>query len=206
MFQQVGLATVDGIRVVREGIFFDLTGQPLGESLVARLLTDCGDDYGRFVPFDVGDTVLYAVPMGDPGDGVWVLGRFFEEAEKVPQDIVDGKTDEWWVAKPGRKLTFQTAGGDAVLSMAAKDGTKGVLRLGSKTAAESYVLGDTRKTSETPMLNAMVTAFTNIATAFTAAGAPFAAQAASMTAAATAITTFLNDYSNTLSDRIKGEK
>lgn len=199
MFQQVGLATVEAYRVDRNGIFFDLTGQPLGESLVARLLTDCGDDYGRFVPFDVGDTVLYAVPMGDPGDGVWVLGRFFEEAEKVPQDIVDGKTDEWWVAKPGRKLTLQTAGGDAVLSMAAKDGTKGVLRLGSKTAAESYVLGDTYKSLETTFLTALFTYVDAVATAVpatVAAAAPFKL----------AITAFKDGYNNALSERIKGEK
>ena len=108
MFQQIGIATVDAVTIRRDGITFNLTGQPVGEELVGRLATDCGNDYGRVVPFDPGDTVLYAVPSGDPGDGVFVIGRFFEVAEKVPQVIVDNPNDEHWVAKPGRRIMFQS--------------------------------------------------------------------------------------------------
>jgi len=109
VFQQIGIATVDAVTIRRDGITFNLTGQPVGEELVGRLATDCGNDYGRVVPFDPGDTVLYAVPSGDPGDGVFVIGRFFEVAEKVPQVIVDNPSDEHWVAKPGRRLMFRTS-------------------------------------------------------------------------------------------------
>lgn len=108
MFQQIGIATVDAVTIRRDGITFNLTGQPVGEELVGRLATDCGNDYGRVVPFDPGDTVLYAVPSGDPGDGVFVIGRFFEVAEKVPQVIVDNPNDEHWVAKPERRIMFQS--------------------------------------------------------------------------------------------------
>lgn len=108
MFQQIGIATVDAVTIRRDGITFNLTGQPVGEELVGRLATDCGNNYGRVVPFDPGDTVLYAVPSGDPGDGVFVIGRFFEVAEKVPQVIVDNPKDEHWVAKPERRIMFQS--------------------------------------------------------------------------------------------------
>lgn len=111
-FQQIGLATVEAIRIDKEGVFFNLLGQPMGEALVGRLSTDCGDNYGRFIPFDVGDTVVYACPSGDPGDGVWVFGRFWEVAEKVPDAIVDAPGDEHWVAKAGRRLTTQTTKAD----------------------------------------------------------------------------------------------
>ena len=108
MFQQIGIATVDAVTIRRDGVTFNLTGQPVGEELVGRLATDCGNNYGRVVPFDPGDTVLYAVPSGDPGDGVFVIGRFFEVAEKVPQVIVDNPNDEHWVAKPERRIMFQS--------------------------------------------------------------------------------------------------
>lgn len=112
MFQQVGLATVDAVSVRREGIFFDLTGQPLGEDLTGYLATECADDYGTYIPYDVDDTVLYVCPNGDPGTGVWVIGRFFERAERVPQQIVDAATSaEQWVAKSERQLVLQTANG-----------------------------------------------------------------------------------------------
>ena len=127
-FQQIGLATVEAIRVDKSGVFFDLLGQPMGESLVGRLATDCGDGYGRLVPFDVDDTVLYACPTGDPGDGVWVLGRFWEEAEKVPDAIVNAPGDEHWVAKPGRRLILQTAKSDIAM-LATVDGGSGVVKV-----------------------------------------------------------------------------
>lgn len=109
MFQQIGIATVDAVTIRRDGITFNLTGQPVGEELVGRLTTDCGNEYGRVIPYDPGDTVLYAVPSGDPGDGVFVIGRFFETAEKVPQVIVDNPSAEHWVAKEERRLMLQTS-------------------------------------------------------------------------------------------------
>lgn len=111
MFQQIGVATVEAVQIRRTGMFFDLIGQPTGEQLVGRMVTACGPDHGIVVPFEIDDTVLYAIPQGDPGDGAYVIGRFFEEAEPVPQVIVDNPNDEHWVAKAGRRLMFQSTDG-----------------------------------------------------------------------------------------------
>lgn len=123
MFQQVGVGIVTAISVRREGIFVELTGA-LGEELVGRVALECGDDYGFYIPIDVDDTVLYACPNGDPGDGVWVTGRFFEQAEKVPQQIVDaGNAAEQWVAKAQRQIVLQTRKGNLRLNVAVDGGS-----------------------------------------------------------------------------------
>lgn len=127
LYQQVGFATVDAVSVRREGIFFDLTGQPLGEDLKGYLATECGDDYGTYIPYDIDDTVLYVCPSGNPGSGVCVIGRFFEAAERVPQQIVDAaETSEQWVAKSERQLVLQTAKGALRLNVRTDGGASEV--------------------------------------------------------------------------------
>lgn len=153
MFQQVGVGIVTAIKIRREGIFVELTGA-LGEELVGRPAQPCGNDYGLYIPIDVDDTVIYVCPEGDPGDGVWVIGRFFEEAEKVPQQIVDaGDTAEQWVAKEQRQLVLQTRKGNLRLNVKVDGGSSQIqvadegtisavpasgkqVQLGSATASE----------------------------------------------------------------------
>lgn len=137
MFNQVGRATIDAYSVRKEGIFADLTCIPVGEQLSGRVcLPSAGDGYGMHFPYSVGDEVLYACPEGDPGDGVWIIGRYYEVAMPPPQVIQDNPDDEQWVAKSQRKLALWT--GQADLWLTVDTNGQGVLSR-AKLAADGTI-------------------------------------------------------------------
>lgn len=207
MFPQVWVAVVDAVRIDRGGWFADVTCMPEGQPLKARVaLPGCGVEHGApYVPLEPDDTVLVSCPAGDPGDGVYIVGRFFEEAEPVPAEIVDNPGDELWVAKSGRKLVLRTSAGDLVLA-AGPDGAsaRGLVRLGSRTAGESVVLGDTYKGLEETFLDAL-SVYVDAVSAFANTVSMGALAPATATIKA-AITAFKNAYPAALSDRVKAEK
>jgi hypothetical protein len=115
MFDFIGIGTVTEDPVVRDdGIYVKIVCQPAGDGpWPARVATgSAGPSYGQHLPYEKDDTVLWCCPSGDPGDGLYVFGRFFEQAEPPPQQIKDNPTDEVWVAKKGRKLLLFTGGAD----------------------------------------------------------------------------------------------
>jgi hypothetical protein len=131
MFSQFGVGTITEIGTNDDGIVALITCQPVGEGpWPARVsFPSCGPNYGMNLPYEVDDTVLYCCPNGDPGDGLYIIGRFYEKAEPPPKVIVDNPDDEQWVAKKGRRLAIWTGGAELKLTNQVDDAQQSLFQI-----------------------------------------------------------------------------
>lgn len=119
MFDFFGIGTIASEPEVRDdGIYVKVTCQPAGDGpWPARVaVPSAGPGYGQHFPYEVEDTVLWCCPGGDPGDGLYVLARFYERAEPTPKAVMDEPKAEQWVAKKGRNLALWSRQGDLKLT------------------------------------------------------------------------------------------
>lgn len=137
MYAYIGLAVVTEVQMTKTGFFVTLEGSG-GEELKARVLRpDSGPGYGFHTDLEVEDTVLWACPDGDPGDGVYILGTWHEEAEPAPDAAIAQPKDRVWRAKNGTRIRLQTSGAD--LNLELLDGKR--LNLGADSLTEPVVKG-----------------------------------------------------------------
>lgn len=105
------------------GIFADVQFQPGGDPETALLGGPyAGGEFGMYCPVAVGDTVLVALPMGDPGNGPVIIARMWSAADKPSADFGAGEVPSENVvlrAAPSKKLLIRTSagGGDIDLTI-----------------------------------------------------------------------------------------
>jgi hypothetical protein len=108
----VSFATVDAVGVDAEGVFVDVTLQPSGEKVTARLGTMyAGPGFGFHIPIGVDDEVVVGEPSGDPLHGAVVLARLHSASDELPQAARDNADDLVLVVKDGRALRIGVSGG-----------------------------------------------------------------------------------------------
>lgn len=119
MFDFFGIGTIASDPEVRDdGIYVKVTCQPAGDGpWPARVaVPSAGPGYGQHFPYEKEDTVLWCCPGGDPGDGLYVLARFYERAEPTPKAVLDAPKAEQWIAMKGRNLALWSRQGDLRLT------------------------------------------------------------------------------------------
>jgi len=102
-----------------EGIFVDIQYQPDGTVETAYLGQPyAGNAFGAHFPLEEGDTVLVAVPMGDPGNGPVIISRWHDSGDPPNAELGDGEDctrDVVIRVKPDQKFILRTSGaGDAI--------------------------------------------------------------------------------------------
>ena len=182
-----------------EGVFVDVQYQPTGENETCYLaMPFAGSGFGVFFPVEVDDTVLVAVPSGDPNNGPWVIARAWNAGDAPPADFGDG--DEpidyvYFKGKDGKDMKFVTQGDEAKILFQA--------------GTQSFIRGEDYADAEAAFLDALSTFVRQISTAATPAPPNAALTVASVIAAAEifqpAITQFKEAKQNYLSTKIKGE-
>ena len=112
------------------GMFADVKVQPDLHTETCLVGSDyAGNDYGEWNPLHVGDLVLVALPMGDPGYGPIIVARIWNVQAKPPAefqaenagDPMDPATDRTIVvdksgkyrivARDGAKVAIEMSGG-----------------------------------------------------------------------------------------------
>lgn len=112
-----------------------------------------GNDYGTFVPPEINDIVLVAVPMGDPGEGPVMFARLWSGSERPPREFGDESTSEptdatkdpTTVVRPGRTLRVVARDGANVRFEVSGSGKVEIRATGQATVevhAESAVIID----------------------------------------------------------------
>ena len=155
------LAIVEDIGFdAEEGIFVDVQFQPDGTKETAYLgLPYAGAEFGLYCPVEIGDTVLVAVPGGDPGNGPIIISRWNNSGDKPSADFqstADAETaspDMVLRVKPGQKFKVRTSGSsDGVDITVEGDGNvliqatgSGKVYLGGSDGTEPIALGTTLK-------------------------------------------------------------
>ncbi len=107
---------------VDEGIFVDVQFQPSGTIETCLLGAPyAGAEFGAYFPVNVDDTVLVAVPSGDPSTGPILIQRMWNSGDKPHADFQSEDEDEEPTQdvvlriQPGSKLKIRTSDdGDGV--------------------------------------------------------------------------------------------
>jgi hypothetical protein len=180
-----------------EGLFADVQYQPSGDFETALIgAAYAGSRFGSWRPVRVDDTVLVAVPMGDPGHGPVIVARMWNAGDKPATDFGSGEDpaeDTIDVIEPGKNYILKTS-------------DNGVIKL--QSAEQAFVRGDDYADALGAFLDAL-TVFSNGLQsapptppngALTVAAVIPLAQALSE-----AISQFKQARSNYLSTKIKGE-
>lgn len=101
-----------------EGCFADVQFQPGGENETAYYGTSyAGSGFGEHNPIEVGDTVLVALPMGDPGLGPIIIARFNNAGDPPPAEFGEGdepSADRIVRVKPNQNLRIIVSGTGSV--------------------------------------------------------------------------------------------
>lgn len=94
-----------------EGTFVDLRMQPSGEVETAYLgSTYAGNQFGDHCPVEVGDTVMVAIPSGDPGMGPVIVCRWCNSGDPPHPEVgAAEKTSRVVRAKPGERVVLRTS-------------------------------------------------------------------------------------------------
>lgn len=176
-----------------EGIFADVQLQPEGDILTALIASPyAGNGFGFHCPIEKDDTVLIAIPGGDPDAGAWVIARAWNAADKPPADAGDGDDiveDVIFKTKSGKKFVLIAQDAEIIFH----DGS------------QAYVRGNDLQTALDNFAQAIISAAAALApsppsTPLTGAnGATFVA---GLTTAAQALSQAAQTY---LSTKIKGE-
>lgn len=109
-----------------EGTFVDVKLQPGGEVETCYLGSPyAGDKFGDHCPVEVDDTVLVAVPLGDPGLGPIIVARFNNSGDPPHADF--DSQNRVIRAKPGQNVRIVASAG-AKVQIVAESGS--VVQLG----------------------------------------------------------------------------
>ncbi len=142
-----------------EGPFADVRLLPTGEvetCLVGTLYA--GGGFGLWAPLKVDDTVLVALPNGDPGAGPIVVCRMWDKADPPFAEMKAAEEqDGHAVPTAGVVLrveagqTLRILAGDTVVTVSGSDvtitpGGSGKVKLGGADGLQAAALGDTLKT------------------------------------------------------------
>lgn len=104
---------------LKQGCFADLTLQPTGERETAYYGAPyAGGGFGDHCPLEIDDTVLVAMPGGDPGNGPIIIARFNNAGDPPHADFGAGSvpsSDRVLRVKPGQRLVIRTTDGDIVI-------------------------------------------------------------------------------------------
>lgn len=129
----VDLAVVTAVSVGAEGVHADV------ETITGLLETTAlappysGAGFGLYLPIDVDDFVVLAMPDGMFNAGGRIVGRTWDTGTPPPPEVIDHPEDVALVVKPGQTIRIiVSGGGDAVIE--ARDGGK--VKLGSEDADE----------------------------------------------------------------------
>lgn len=114
-----------------EGTFVDVQFMPGGELETCYLGSPyAGDSFGDHCPVNIEDTVLVAVPMGDPAYGPIIIARF-NNASDPPHEDFDSQ-DRVIRAKPGQNVKVVASQG-ATIQIHVEDGA--TIQLGDGTSS-----------------------------------------------------------------------
>lgn len=146
------LATVTDIGFdPNEGIFVDVKYQPGGEPETAYLGSGfIGNGFGSHAPVKIDDTVLVAIPMGDPGNGPIIIARFWNSGDPPPAEISGMLTDLYLRAEPGQKIYVRTSGSGDGIDIQVGQGHYVVQAAGQvrmQAANQSFVRGEDLKSA-----------------------------------------------------------
>lgn len=172
-----------------EGLFADVQYQPSGDFETALIAGPCaGSRFGSWRPLAVDDTVLVAVPMGDPGHGPIVIARLWNAGDKPPEDFGSGEepSSDWIdILAPGKHYILKTSDGGQIKLL---------------DASQSYVRGDDYADALGDFLSAMNIWIGLVKDGITAGGGTLVNVAFEQ-----AISTLQNARNTYLSTKIKGE-
>lgn len=100
------------------GVYADVTFQPSGMKETCLIGSNyAGGEFGDWCGIEVDDTVLVAVPDGDPASGPWIVCRAWNGGDRPfaeMQSSVDAAAptaDRILRVKPGQKYKLRTSGG-----------------------------------------------------------------------------------------------
>lgn len=182
-----------------EGIFVDLQYQPSGELETALLgAPHAGNGFGAYFPVKVDDTVLVAVPMGDPGHGPIIICRMWNAGDPPAADFGDGEeavSDTILRVEDGTAYRVFAKNGD--VSLQAEDGKVELSKVG---ASQSFVRGDDQKDALDAFLDALKAWAALVKSGIEAGGGTIENNLFNQ-----ALATAKNDLAAALSTKIKGE-
>lgn len=158
----LSLAVVDAVYAdAEESVFADVTLLPGGEPETCLLGAPyAGDGFGAYFPLAVDDTVLVAVPSGDPQLGPVVITRMWSRADRPPPEVCESpgqsgapSDDVVLRVRAGQRLRVLTSGdGDGVELVVEGNGDARILTRGSgkvylsdDSGTEPLCLGTTLK-------------------------------------------------------------
>lgn len=176
------------------GVLVDLTYTDTAEQETAFLgVPYAGEGFGMHCPLRVDDTVLVAVPKGDPQAGPIIVARYWNAGDKPPPEIVvsgEVTRDFVLVVEDGQNLKLKTSGA-------------GTIQM--QDASQSFVRGDAQRDALNAFIDALGVWATAVETALTTlAGAPTPPPPVPLNFV-NAQTTLKNQLTAALSSRIKGE-
>jgi len=138
----------------QHGLFADIRYLDDGQADTAIIATPyAGNSFGASFPIRVNDTVLVAIPNGDPGTGPMIIAREWNSGDPPPNEL-DGDNKEPTNdvvirVEEGQKLRIITDGAGEVLIQSR--GTGGVRVEGSKVVVQTDQLLIGSDTAEQPV-------------------------------------------------------
>lgn len=140
------------------GAFVDVTLIPSRQVLTARVGSSySGGSFGAWSPLHKDDEVVVVLPSGDPMEGAVVVARLWSPADKPPADAASSKDDSSETVQSGKNKLIKASGGGSVNIEA---DLPGAVRLGSRSATEAVLKGDTYRTAEDVFFAGIATTFT----------------------------------------------
>jgi len=172
-----------------EGLFADVKYQPSGDMETALVAAPyAGSRFGSWRPLRVDDTVLVAVPMGDPGHGPVIVARMWNAGDPPNAAFGNGQdpVEDWVdVIEPGKNYILKTS-------------DNGTIQL--QDASQSFVRGDDYADALGDYLDSVLAWIELVKTGIEAAGGTLVN--AEYTTAIERLKAARNTY---LSTKIKGE-
>lgn len=174
------------------GIFVDVKYQPDGTDETALLTAQhTGTRCGSYRPVKEGDTVVVAVPKGDPGNGPVIIARCWNAGDPPAAEMGDGDdaVNDWIdVLDTDSNYVMKTQG-------------EGIIKW--QAADQSFVRGDDQKDAIDTFADELNTWAVAVAAGIVNAGGAINADAQARFLEA--ITSFKTSITNALSTKIKGE-
>lgn len=123
----------------QEGHFAEVKPQPTGPAFTCYVGQPyAGNDFGMHFPLKRGDTVLVAVPLGDTGQGPWIVSRRWDASDRPPVEVGTGDEPSTSVVlkvERGQNLHIIVSGGGNI-QIEARDNSSVDLTVGGNITAE----------------------------------------------------------------------
>lgn len=134
-----------------EGLFADVQVQPDGEVFTAYVGTNyAGNDFGEHNPLEVDDSVIVAIPQGDPDAGAVIIARAWNAADKPHALFGDGEEpspDRVLITKANSNYRVQTPDAQILL----QNGSQSYVR-GEDLESALETFGDDLNTAATKLV------------------------------------------------------